>query len=94
MSFNALEAALQKLAASLARIEDAVESRVEGERANAGRDVEVQALSDDRARLAEELDQSFARNARLETANREVASRLDQAIETIRDMLGSRAQPH
>ena len=92
MSASSLDAALQRLAASLARLEDAVERRLDGDRAHAGHDVEVQALSDDRARLASELDESFARAARLESANRDVAQRLDQAIETIRTVLEPQLQ--
>jgi hypothetical protein len=89
MNGSALDAALQRLSAALSRMEDAVESRLEGERAKAGRDVEVQALSDDRARLASELDECFARSTRLEAANREVGTRLDQAIDTIRTVLAT-----
>jgi hypothetical protein len=87
MSATSLDAALEHLAASLARLEDAVERRLDGDRAFAGHGVEVQALSDDRARLAGELDDSFARLARLETANRDVSRRLGEAIDTIRAVL-------
>ena len=48
---------------------------------------QIQALGTDRARLAGELDQVTARSRKLETANREIAQRLDQAIETIRGVL-------
>jgi len=92
MSVTSLDAALERFAAALSRIQDAVESRVEGERANAGRDVEVQALSDDRARLAGELDEAFARSSRLEAASQEVGQRLDRAIDTIRHVLETSAQ--
>jgi hypothetical protein len=79
-----LDAVLGRLGAALARLEDAFERRKDADRAAAGHDVEVQALSDDRARLAQELDDSFARSARLETANRDVSRRLDEAIDSIR----------
>lgn len=92
MSVSSLDAALQRLAQSLSRLEDAVERRLDGDRAYSGRDVEVQALSDDRARLAGELDESFARAERLESANRDVSKRLDQAIETIRAVLEPQTQ--
>jgi hypothetical protein len=87
-----LDTALERLAASLARLEDAVERRLEADRANEGHAIEVQALSDDRARLAGELDESFAKAARLEAANREVSHRLDAAIETIRSVLEPQPQ--
>ena len=48
---------------------------------------QVHALGSDRARLASELDEATARARALETANREVAQRIDQAIETIRGVL-------
>jgi hypothetical protein len=44
----------------------------------------VHAFDSDRARLAAELDVATARARALETANREVAQRLDEAIATIR----------
>jgi hypothetical protein len=50
---------------------------------------EVQMLTADRARLAELLDQSEARLARLEGANRDAARRLGTAIEAVRAVLES-----
>jgi hypothetical protein len=64
-----------------------VDQRRETDRAHAAREVEVQALGDDRARLAGELDEAFARMARLESANRDVSRRLDAAVDTIRAIL-------
>ena len=48
---------------------------------------QFQALDTDRARLASELDHATARSRGLEAANREVAQRIDLAIETIRRVL-------
>jgi hypothetical protein len=92
MPLQPLDTALERLAASLARLEDTVERRLEADQANAGHAVEVQALSDDRSRLAGELDESFARVARLEAANRDVSRRLDVAIDTIRSVLETQPQ--
>ena len=50
---------------------------------------QIQAFGTDRARLASELDQATARGLGLEQANREVAQRIDQAIEAIREVLGT-----
>ena len=41
----------------------------------------------DRSRLASELDAAVARARALETTNREIARRLDAAIDTIRSVL-------
>ena len=41
----------------------------------------------DRSRLASDLDAAAARARTLETTNREVARRLDAAIDTIRSVL-------
>ena len=49
--------------------------------------MQIQALDNDRARLASELDQAAARSRGLEAANREVAQRIAQAIETINGVL-------
>jgi hypothetical protein len=43
----------------------------------------------DRSRLADELDGSLVKSRRLERTNREIAERLDAAIGTIRDVLGT-----
>jgi exonuclease VII small subunit len=92
MGLTSVEAALERLEAAVSKMEDVVERRIEADRVHAGRDIEVQALSDDRSRLADELDVSYARFARLETANREVSQRLDQAIDTIRLVLSPQAK--
>jgi Domain of unknown function (DUF4164) len=49
--------------------------------------MQIQALGDDRARLASEFDQAAARSRGLEAANRDVAQRIAQAIETINGVL-------
>ena len=92
MGPTSVEAALERLEAAVSKMEDVVERRIEADRVHAGREVEVQALSDDRSRLAGELDASYARFVRLETANREVSQRLDQAIDTIRLVLSPQAK--
>ena len=51
--------------------------------------MQIQALDNDRARLASELDQAAARSRGLEAANRDVAQRIAQAIETINGVLTS-----
>ena len=82
-----VEAALQRLNAALAQLEEAAEHRVELDATIAGHGIEVQALAEDRSRLARELDASYSRFSTVETANRDVSRRLDQAMDSIRHVL-------
>jgi hypothetical protein len=82
-----LETAARRLALALDALEAAAERRQEADREGASLVNQVHALGGDRARLAGELDEAIARARVLETANREVAARIDQAIETIRGVL-------
>jgi hypothetical protein len=84
---NAIEAATRRLSAALDALEAATERRREADRGEETLAAQVQALGDDRSRLAADLDLQAARSRRLEATNREVARRLDTAIETIRSVL-------
>ncbi len=86
---GSIETATRRLTLALDALEAATERRREADRAEASLANQVHALGSDRARLAGELDESTARARALETANREVAARIDAAIETIRDVLNS-----
>jgi hypothetical protein len=87
---NAIEAATRRLSAALDALEAAAERRREADRGEETLVAQVQALGADRSRLAADLDLQAARSRRLETTNREVARRLDVAIETIKTVL----EPH
>jgi chromosome segregation ATPase len=82
-----IEAATRRLGQALEALEAATERRREADRADGALAHQVHALGSDRARLASQLDEATARARALETANREVAQRIDQAIETIRGVL-------
>jgi uncharacterized membrane protein YccC len=86
---DSVEAASRRLALALDALDAAVERRREADGAEEALVSQVQALGTDRAKLAGELDNAAARSRQLETANREIAQRLDQAIETIRGVLNS-----
>lgn len=86
---DSIEAASRRLALALDALDAAAECRCEALRDEEALATQVHALGDDRARLAGELDQAIARSRALETANREVAKRIAQAVETIRTVLGS-----
>jgi hypothetical protein len=82
-----LEAATRRLAQALEALEAATERRCEADRADGALAKQLHVLGGDRARLASQLDEATARARALESANREVAQRIDQAIETIRGVL-------
>lgn len=86
---NSIETATRRLTLALDALEAATERRREADRGEAALANQVHALGSDRARLAGELDEATARARSLETANREVAERIDAAVETIRGLLNS-----
>src|SRR5262249_38476763 len=83
---SAIDAASKRLALALDALAAAVERRHEADRGEQTLDAQLHALGADRSRLASELDAAAARTRTLEIANREVAQRLDAAIDTIRSV--------
>src|SRR3954465_12845073 len=86
---SAIDAASRRLALALDALAAAVERRHEADRGEQTLDAQVHALGTDRSRLASELDAAAARARTLEATNREVAQRLDAAIDTIRSVLAA-----
>ena len=84
---GAIEAATSRLLAALDALEAAVERRREHDRGEDRLAAQVQALGTDRSKLAADLDTQAAHTRRLEATNREIARRLDIAMETIRSVL-------
>lgn len=84
---GAIEAASKRLTLALDGLEAAAERRREADRVELGLADQVHALGVDRSKLAADLDAAAARARALETANQEVARRLDAAIETIRSVI-------
>ena len=84
---SAIEAATKRLALALDALAAAVERRRKADRDEETLAAQLHALGGDRSRLAAELDAAVARARALETVNREIAQRIDQAIETIRGAL-------
>ena len=82
-----IDAATRRLMSALDALESAVERRREADRDENELAARIQALGADRSRLAADLDTQAARSRRLEATNREVARRLDVAIDTIRSVL-------
>jgi len=85
---NLIDGATRRLQSALQALEAALERRLNGTDEQASLADQIHTLDADRSRLANELDDAVARSRRLETANREVAQRLDAAIDTIRAVLG------
>jgi Domain of unknown function (DUF4164) len=86
---DSIEIASRRLALALDALEAAAERCCETGRSEEALATQIHALGTDRARLASELDSATARSRALEAANREVAQRIAQAIETIRGLLAS-----
>lgn len=82
-----IEKARRRLANALDLLEAAVNRRRESDRQRAELEAQIQAFGADRSRLAGELDHARAQAATLDATNREVAQRLDQAVDTIRAVL-------
>jgi len=82
-----IQFALSELGSAITSLENAIDMRIERQRENGEVENEVKRVHVDRARLAQELDQSEFRANRLEEVNREVSRRLVTAMETIRAVL-------
>jgi hypothetical protein len=87
---TAIEAATERLNRALNLMDAAVDRRIEIEKSRSILTEQVHALDADRARLAAELDTQTARARRLEAANREVAKRIDAAMDNVRAVLEAR----
>ena len=84
---RSVEDSLARLDQAIGRLEVSVARRLDVDRSLGALEMELQRLGEDRSKLALELDQSAARSARLEEANREVSRRLVAAMESIRAVL-------
>ena len=84
---DSIETASRRLTLALEALDEAAERRCEADRGVEALANQVHALDNDRSRLAGELDQAAARTRALETANRDVAQRIDRTIETSRGVL-------
>lgn len=83
-----LEPAAERLDAALKRLEAALEAHLVRAGNPAALRAEVAALATDRARLADELDQSLTREKELQSLADEASVALGAAIEEVRAALG------
>jgi hypothetical protein len=86
------ESITRRLTQALDQLEAAVNRTLEMERSRAILSEQVHALDADRARLAADLDTQMARSRRLEAANRDVARRLDVAMDNIKLVLDAQEE--
>ncbi len=84
---GAIDSAVKRLALALDSLDAAVERRREADRSEEALASQLHALGVDRTKLAAALDGEAARSRRLESANREIAERLDAAIASIQSVL-------
>ena len=84
---NAVDGAVKRLALALDALDAAVERRREADSGAEALGVQVHALGVDRTRLAAALDGETARARKLESTNREIATRLDAAMASIQSVL-------
>jgi len=85
-----MTSAIQRLERALLGLENVVQRRVDADRSLNSLEDDIQRLGEDRAELAESLDQAQARASRLEEANKDVSRRLVTAMESIRFVLEER----
>jgi Domain of unknown function (DUF4164) len=83
-----ISGALDRFEAALRRLEAGMAQAGEREVELSGARGEAEALRQDRARLAEELDQVRAKASDLGEANRQGQQRVDMAMSRIRKVLG------
>ena len=86
---STVEQVTRRLTHALDLLDAAVERRVETDRGRAVLVEQVHTLDADRTKLAADLDSQLAKVRGLEAANRDVAQRLDAAMENIRTVLES-----
>ncbi len=82
-----IDSATRRLTQALDMLDAAVDRRIEIDRSRALLVEQNLALDADRSKLAADLDNETAKARRLEAANRDIAQRLDAAMENIRLVL-------
>lgn len=87
---SGIENATRRLSAALDGLDAALERRREADRGEAALVAQVSALGTDRSRLASELDQQTSRAQRLDAASRDVARRLDVAMDAVRTVVDAK----
>ncbi len=87
---GAVERAEQRLRMALEALEAAINRKLAETESVSGLKAEAEALADDRAMLAADLDKALGRASTLEEANRQAIGRIDSAMDTVRAVLERR----
>jgi hypothetical protein len=82
-----IDAATKRLSLALDALEAAVERRHEADRGEQSTGQQLHAIGADRSRLAAELDEVTARSREIESTNREIARRIDVAMDGIKAVI-------
>ena len=82
-----VEQSLQALDSAISKLEAAIERRIHRQAGSDDMQAEIQTLSADRARLADNLDKATAKIESLEIVYRDVSGRLVTAMETVSAVL-------
>ncbi|MGL4323547.1 MAG: DUF4164 family protein [Beijerinckiaceae bacterium] len=83
----ALDQVLLRLGTALDGLDAAIARRAARDAGQLNRDSELALMQEDRARLADELDDALTRLSRLDVAAAETAERLDRAMASVRTVL-------
>jgi hypothetical protein len=86
---TAIEQATRRLTEALDALDAAVDRRLDSDRERAALGEQVHVLAADRSKLAADLDGQLARSRQLEASNRDIARRIDAAMENVRLVLES-----
>ena len=82
-----VEQSLQALESAISKLEAAIERRMNRQAGSDDMQAEIQTLSADRVRLADNLDKATAKIESLEIVYRDVSNRLVTAMETVSTVL-------
>ena len=88
---GSVESGVRRLNAAMDALEIAIGRRRASGEALGDLKSELHAITEDRSRLAQDLDQVKQRAAVLDRTNQDVAARLQSAIGTVRALLGENA---
>jgi predicted nucleic acid-binding Zn-ribbon protein len=84
---SSVEQSMQALESAIGKLEAAIDRRDQRQSESSDMEAEIQTLSADRARLADNLDQANAKIESLEAVYKDASNRLVNAMETVSAVL-------